>query len=222
MVVSIRRAQAAVSCRSQGARPNVAGQTESATGGSALTPQTHWADRLYARTVFYPTLLWNSLLGRCLKVRNWWDPIDPFVLLGGYPFASDAKRLFDVGVRAVVNTCEEYCGPLSHYKRLGIQQFYMPTTDFTHPSLQDVTAAVEFVQQHVSRGETVYIHCKAGRARSATVAICWLIKYRGMNAKDAQAHLLAARPHVNPHIDQRPVVQQFVDQLAKSGQEKRA
>jgi atypical dual specificity phosphatase len=138
------------------------------------------------------------------------------VLLGGYPFASDAQRLYDVGVRAVVNTCEEYLGPTTHYKRLGIEQFHMPTTDFTHPSLADVTAAVEFVQEHASRGEIVYIHCKAGRARSATVAICWLIKYRGMTSNEAQAHLIAARPHVNPHVDQRPVVQQYVNQLAKA------
>ncbi len=171
--------------------------------------RSSWGSRLYARAVFYPTLMWNCLLGRVLKVRNWWDAIDPHVLLGGYPFASDAQRLFDVGVRGVVNTCEEYAGPQAEYQRLGIEQFHMPTTDFTHPSLSDVTAAVEFIQQHVQRNETVYIHCKAGRARSATVAVCWLIRYRGLTPQQAQQRLLAARPHVNPTVFQRPVVQQF-------------
>jgi len=169
-----------------------------------------WTQHAYATAVFYPTLFWNCLLGRWLKIRNWWDKIDPLVLLGGYPFASDAQRLYDAGVRAVVNTCQEYCGPVSEYKRLGIDQFHMPTTDFTHPQLDDVQAAVEFVEKHVRRGEAVYIHCKAGRARSATVALCWLIKYRGLSPADAQKHLLTARAHVNPTVDQRPVVQQFV------------
>lgn len=168
-----------------------------------------WPQRLYARTVFYPTLLWNCLLGRWLKLRNWWDPIDPQVLLGGYPFASDAQRLYDAGVRGVVNTCEEYAGPQAQYQRLGIEQFHMPTTDFTHPSLSDVQAAVAFIQQHVERNESVYIHCKAGRARSATVAVCWLIQHRGLTPLDAQNRLLQARPHVNPTVYQRPVVQQF-------------
>jgi len=185
-----------------------------------VTTQTRWTSRLYARLAFYPTLFWNVLLGRWLKVRNWWDPVDPLVLLGGYPFAGDAQRLYDAGVRAVVNTCEEYCGPVAQYQRLGIDQFHMPTTDFTHPSLDDVTAAVEFIQDHVKRGQRVYIHCKAGRARSATVAMCWLIRHRGMSAKDAQAQLLAARPHVHPHVDQRPVVQQFVAQLATASRNK--
>lgn len=179
-----------------------------------MTTTASWTSRFYARLVFYPTLFWNALLGRWLKVRNWWDPIDPLVLLGGYPFAVDAQRLHDVGVRGVVNTCEEYGGPVADYNRLGIEQFHMPTTDFTHPSLQDVIAAVEFVEDHARRGQKVYIHCKAGRARSATVAICWLIKYRGMTPAEAQQHLLAARPHVNPRVDQRPVVKRFVEQLS--------
>jgi atypical dual specificity phosphatase len=185
-------------------------------GGDAVTDRASWTDRLYASVVFYPTLLWNCLLGRWLKVRNWWDPIDSKVLLGGYPFIRDAQRLYDAGVRAVVNTCEEYAGPESEYRRLGIEQFRMPTTDFTHPKLADVRAAVEFVEDHVRRGDTVYIHCKAGRARSATVAICWLIKYRGMSPQQAQKHLLAARGHVNPKVYARPVVDQFVDAIGQT------
>lgn len=172
-----------------------------------------WSSRLYATVVFYPTLCWNYLLGRWLKVRNWWDPIDPRVLVGAYPFVSDVQRLHQAGVRAVVNTCEEYRGPLIEYKRMGIEQFSIPTTDFTHPRLGDVQAAVEFIQQHVQRGDVVYIHCKAGRARSATVALCWLVKYREMTVEQAQLHLLHARPHINPHLHQRPVVRLFADAL---------
>ena len=169
--------------------------------------------RLYARGVFYPTLAWNYALARTFKVRRWWDRIDPHVIVGAYPFSRDIQGLYDEGVRAVVNTCEEYAGPVIEYTRLGIEQLRIPTTDFTHPRLEDVSTAVEFVQDHVNRGETVYIHCKAGRARSATVAICWLMKYRGMTMQQAQQALLQARPHINPRLTQRAVVQQFAETL---------
>jgi atypical dual specificity phosphatase len=165
--------------------------------------------------VFYPTLSWNYVLGRWLKVRNWWDPIDPLVLVGAYPFVSDVQRLHDAGVRAVVNTCEEYHGPVIEYRRMGIEQFSIPTTDFTHPRLGDVQAAVDFVDSHVRRGDVVYIHCKAGRARSATVALCWLVKYRQMTVQEAQLHLLKSRPHINPHLHKRTVVQMFAEALEK-------
>jgi len=174
------------------------------------TPLRH---RIYAAMVFYPTLYWNCLLGRTFKVRRWWDHIDPHVIVGAYPFARDIKGLYQVGVRAVVNTCEEYCGPTLQYQELGIEQLHIPTTDFTHPRLRDIELAVEFVQSHVEKGNTVYIHCKAGRARSATVALCWMVKYRGMSIAEAQASLLNSRPHINPKIAERAVVKQFAQSL---------
>ncbi|MEM6469025.1 MAG: phosphatidylglycerophosphatase and protein-tyrosine phosphatase 1 family protein [Planctomycetota bacterium] len=175
--------------------------------------------RLYARTVFWPTLAWNFLLGKVLHVRRWWDPIDPHVILGAYPFASDVASLRGEGVRAVVNTCEEYLGPVEAYAQHGIEQLHIPTTDFTLPSLDDVEAAVEFIQKYKLQNDCVYIHCKAGRARSATVAMCWLMKYRDMNPAEAQHHLLKCRSHVNRHLTERPVVMHFQTKLAEAKSE---
>lgn len=169
--------------------------------------------RVYARSVFYPTLAWNYALARGLRVRRWWDHIDEYVIVGAYPFSRDIQGLYDEGVRAIVNTCEEYQGPVIEYTRLGMEQLHIPTTDFTHPQLDDVRTAVEFVESHVQREHTVYIHCKAGRARSATVAICWLMKYRGLTMESAQLELLKARPHINPRLTQRAVVRQFAESL---------
>lgn len=170
--------------------------------------------RFYARLVFYPTLAWNCMLGRTLKVRNWWDRVDDHVIVGAYPFRRDVSAMHKDGVQAVVNTCEEYAGPHEKYREFGIEQLRIPTTDFTHPRLEDVEKAVEFVQGHVQNARTVYIHCKAGRARSATVALCWLIKYRSMTALEAQDHLLKHRSHVNPKLTERPVVIEFCEKLA--------
>lgn len=170
--------------------------------------------RLYARAVFYPTLAWNYALARILHLRRWWDRIDPHVIVGAFPFPGDVAAMRDAGVRAVVNTCEEYAGPVAEYQKHGIEQLRIPTTDFTHPRLDDVSRAVEFVQQHVQSGDTVYIHCKAGRARSATVALCWLMKYRGLTMEEGQARLLESRPHVNRRLTERPVVQEFAESIA--------
>lgn len=167
-------------------------------------------NRITAQTIFYPTLCWNMLLGRWLKLRNWWDSIEGTdIILGAMPFSRDVERLHALGVRGVVNTCEEYTGPLQQYEQFQISQFRMPTIDFTHPKLEDVEDAVEFMEQQFSAGHKVYVHCKAGRARSATVVVCWLIKYRQMTADAAQQLLLKCRPHVNSRLPQRPVVRDF-------------
>ena len=71
---------------------------------------------------------------------------------------------------------------------------------------EDVKEAVEFIEEHAARGESVYVHCKAGRARSATVVLCWLMKRHGMSPIEGQQLLLERRPHVNKRLAERPVV----------------
>jgi atypical dual specificity phosphatase len=162
-----------------------------------------------SRLLFWPTFLWNALLGRVLKVRRWWDRVDHHVLLGALPLSRDVKTLAVEGVAAVVNTCEEYAGPEEAYRRNGIEQLRVPTTDFHPPSLESIERAVAFIQQHVLAGQTVYVHCKAGRARSATVVLCWLVAHRGMTIEQAQRHLLACRPHVMKTLGERAVVKEW-------------
>lgn len=155
------------------------------------------------------------MLGRWLKVRHWWDRIDSHVVLGAFPFARDVPALAEEGVAAVVNTCEEYAGPTEQYRKYQIEQMRMPTIDFTHPSYEDVCRAVEFIERQIDNGKTVYIHCKAGRGRSATVAICWLMKAKQISAEEAQAWLTEKRPHVNQHLTSRPVVQRFEQEFVE-------
>ena len=174
--------------------------------------------RIAARALFVPTYLWNRLNAGVLKRRNWWDRVDENVIVGALPHASDVPQWKDDNVTGVVNTCEEYGGPVAAYQQANIEQFRMPTIDFTHPHIDDVEAAVKFIKKHASGGGTVYVHCKAGRARSATVALCWLVEARGMSAAEAQAHLLAHRSHVHSTLPSRPVVQEFASRRGKTGE----
>ena len=165
--------------------------------------------RPLSRLLFFPTLFWNILLGRWLRVRHWWDRIDEHVILGALPFTRDVPRLAAEGVRATVNTCEEYAGPVAAYDAAGIRQLRIPTTDFHPPRLEDIERAVAFMRECADRGETVYVHCKAGRARSATVVVCWLIETQGLDPRSAQAFVQRHRPHIRKNIDQLDVVQEF-------------
>ena len=146
--------------------------------------------KISSLAIYYPTLAYNVLLGRVLKTRPWWTRIDDDIILGALPFASVAEKLFDEGIRGVINTCMEYPGPTAEYDRLGIEQLWIPTIDFTHPSIESVRRGVEFIGRIVAEGGGVYIHCKAGRARSATIATCWFMQSRGMTAAEAQRLLL--------------------------------
>lgn len=176
----------------------------------------HGMHPIIARLVFLPTYAWNLLLGRVLHRRNWWDNVEQNVILGARPLRQDVPKLSACGVRAVVNMCQEFRGPIDLYEKFQIEQLWLPTIDFQPPSLAHVQQGVEFIQQFVEKGESVYVHCKAGRARSATVVLCWMVKYRKMTIAQAQAKLLECRRHVSPDLDQRAVVVEFAKRLARS------
>lgn len=151
----------------------------------------HSAARLAAEIFFWPTMP-ITLLSRYNKLRSL---IDETVILGvapilpGYP-----KELYDMGVRGVVNLCDEYAGPKKAYKELGMKHHYIPTVDHTEPSVSDLRSAVEFIDTIRKANGKVYIHCKAGHGRSAAVVLAWLASQNpSAELKDLQMLISAAR-----------------------------
>jgi len=167
------------------------------------------------RLTFLPTLLWNLVLHRLDRRRRWWDRVDEHVILGALPFASDVPALKAEGVRAAVNACLEYPGPLAAYQRAGITQLHLPAADFTPLPLEDLERGVAFMRAQRERGATVYVHCKAGRGRGAMLALCWLIAERGLTPEEAQARLLEKRPHVVRDLYLRKEVLEFARRHGK-------
>lgn len=49
---------------------------------------------------------------------------------------------------------------------------------------------------NASQGGSTYVHCKAGRGRSTTIVLCYLIKYRNMTPEAALDHARSVRPRV--------------------------
>ena len=93
-------------------------------------------------------------------------------------------------------------------------QLHLPTVDFTPPSLADVQSAVNFIDDHHRRGHAVYVHCKAGRGRSATIALCWLMYAHQLAPDDAYRRLQGKRQQVSRGLAERRVVQLFWENLS--------
>jgi atypical dual specificity phosphatase len=85
------------------------------------------------------------------------------------------QSLWAAGVRGVVNMCCEYGGPVDAYKTIGIKQLRLPSVDHFEPSIEYMSDAVKFIDSFKKRGEKVYVHCKAGHGRAASIALCWMI-----------------------------------------------
>ncbi|NP_001348080.1 uncharacterized protein LOC100282515 [Zea mays] len=152
-----------------------------------------------ARVLFYPTLLYNVLRNRFEADFRWWDRVDQFILLGAVPFPSDVPRLKQLGVQGVVTLNEPYetLVPTSLYQANEIEHLVIPTRDYLFaPSFEDISQAIDFIHRNASQGGTTYVHCKAGRGRSTTIVLCYLIKYRNMTPEAALDHVRSIRPRV--------------------------
>ena len=55
-------------------------------------------------------------------------------------------------------------------------QHWFETVDFQPPSVPAIQQGLEVIEEVRGRGNSVYLHCKAGKGRSAVVAACYLIK----------------------------------------------
>ncbi|KAL0734903.1 hypothetical protein Bca4012_011113 [Brassica carinata] len=168
------------------------------------------------RILFYPTLLYNLLRFKLQSQFRWWDQIDEFLLMGAVPFRKDVPRLKQLGVGGVITLNEpfETLVPSSLYNvgkdAYEMDHLVIPTRDYLFaPSIADITRAVDFIHKNALLGKTTYVHCKAGRGRSTTVVLCYLIEHKSMTVAAAFEHVRLIRPRVLLHPSQRKVVEEF-------------
>ncbi|KAF5729822.1 putative dual specificity protein phosphatase DSP8 [Tripterygium wilfordii] len=173
-----------------------------------------------ARALFYPTLLYNVVRNMMQAEFHWWDRVHQFVLLGAVPFPIDVPRLKELGVHGVItlNEPHETLVPTSLYHAHGIDHLVIPTRDYCFaPSLSDICKAVDFIHKNESSGQLTYIHCKAGRGRSTTIVLCYLVQHKQMTPEGAYLYVRSIRPRVRLASTQWQAVQEYYHLNVKIG-----
>jgi protein-tyrosine phosphatase len=149
---------------------------------------------------------------QCLSGRwNWQDKIGDFekgklylgVLPSQSPWQDSLAFMKNEGIKAVLSITEVFENksagyllspiPPQVFGKEGIAQTQITAQDFGTLSLEKVEQGVEYIHSKLATGESVYVHCKAGRGRSALVIMCYLIKYQGKTADEAFALVKSQR-----------------------------
>ncbi|KAJ3181899.1 hypothetical protein HDU85_003415 [Gaertneriomyces sp. JEL0708] len=100
---------------------------------------------------------------------------------------------------------------LNMAREIPVPQHLVPHFSLKHLSVVDTSEeeiepllweGVDWIHDALSTSETskVFVHCKAGRSRSATVVIAYLVVYGGMSLKEAYEKVKQARPGVSPNL----------------------
>lgn len=159
-----------------------------------------WSHPLGARVAYYPSLLYGLL--RSNPERRWYDRIDNKVILGALPLHKVAEKLVEEeNIGAVITLNEEYetrflCPNKEQWSKLGVKQLHLPTVDYNNaPSIAQIERGLQFIDES-NDSKSVYIHCKAGRSRSAVVVLCYVMKSYTLGAADAITFVKSKRPHI--------------------------
>ena len=139
--------------------------------------------------------------------------ITPQIHVGGQYYRRGWPKLAARGVTAVINMRVEFDD-----RAAGIappRYLHLPTVDDHAPDLEHLQTWVAFIADEIARGGAVYIHCKSGVGRAATMAAAYLLA-EGLPLEQAWARIRQARPFVRPTAVQTEQLERFAAQYAST------
>lgn len=140
--------------------------------------------------------------------RHWFDRIDETVILGALPLRSVTDEILKLNVSGIVSMTESHetrrwVTTEKEWAERGITQLVLSTPDLiAAPSQSKLVTGVQFLLNHVERRQQVYVHCKAGRTRSATLVACYLMQRHGWSPEESVEFIRARRPHIKIRMKQ--------------------
>ena len=172
----------------------------------------------YLNKIFvYPTILYGVLLEKT-GFRTWYTRVDDHCVLGAIPMKHNYQEIvIKENIKGVLTMNEdhelEFSVSREEWSKLGVEVMQIPIKDYTGvASLEQLKKGVDFINTHRSQNQSVYVHCKAGRYRSALMVACYLINTKQYTPEEARNFLKEKRPQVILNIDrQKKAMQSFYE-----------
>ncbi|XP_063061648.1 dual specificity protein phosphatase 14-like [Engraulis encrasicolus] len=120
--------------------------------------------------------------------------ITPTLYLSGVDTAQNRTAVAHRRITLIVNATVEHTCP--DYP--GVECLQVPVPDQPHaPLLEHFDAVAERI--HSNQSGSTLVHCSAGRSRSASLVMAYLMRFQGADLLQAYRWVLEARPFIRPN-----------------------
>ncbi len=156
------------------------------------------------------------------KGNSWWSKIGSHnIYLGGLPLknAGHLQKIKDLGVTGILCLVEDFelnswINPpvkKADWEAHNIGVKHVPSVDFFPLTTQEFDEGLAALEAMLKEGRIVYVHCKAGVGRSASIVIAYLMKHEGLSFDEAHAFVQQYRPQINLNPAQRQAIVDYIN-----------
>ncbi|CAD8093198.1 unnamed protein product [Paramecium primaurelia] len=150
------------------------------------------------------------LIMRQLKEDSIPIEIIPNLYLGCLGCALNKKKLLETNMKYILSACEMPKAPFSN-------DFTSLIININDSVDQDIKSKFDesntFIENALNSQQNILVHCFAGKSRSTTFIIAYLIKNHKMTVNDALELVKTKRPIAQPNAGFMKQLQQYYDTL---------
>lgn len=92
---------------------------------------------------------------------------------------------------------------------------WLPVADGYAPTQEQLDIGTAIIDEAVSQGKRVYVHCKNGHGRSPTLVAAYLIRYQGKLVDEAIGSIREKRPEIHIENSQKEALTKFLERWSK-------
>jgi protein tyrosine phosphatase len=157
------------------------------------------------KQIIFEILLLIHLVKHAGNKWTWYHKITPFIYLGGIPMESlkHGDILQSHGISVILSINEDYeltantalGNPIRPWmwKKYDIKFEHIIWPDFSAPDFDTLSKGAHIINEAIENKQKIYVHCKSGMGRSASLVIAYMIKYKQMTAMDAWSKVKTIR-----------------------------
>ena len=147
------------------------------------------------------------------------DPINYIIdniYLGNKVAAKDEDLLKSYNVTAVVNCAGDF---KSNYKDLRFIAFNWDDSS-SQNLLPEIEVGYKFIKKNSKGKNNIFVHCQAGRSRSASMVLFYIMKEKGWDFDKTYKYVKEKRPCVSPNRGFRKQLQDYYENNIKPNKNK--